>query len=166
MRSTRRSLLPDRARLSTLSLGFVSLLVAGCGGDEPQTFPPGVARPIAKVEFLAEADRICRATNRRVEAAADGLVAVGRQPPPQEVRRVVLAVVVPALEAEVRAIRALGAPSGDEPRVEAIIAATERGIDEILADPVAVLDGPPPALRAAGRLARAYGSAYCGVPAA
>jgi hypothetical protein len=74
-------------------------------------------------------------------------------------------VVIPALEAEVRAIRALGAPAGDERRVEAILAATERGIEQIRADPVGVLDGPPPALREAGRLARAYGSAECGVPA-
>ncbi len=155
-----------RARSTRLSVGIVLLMVAGCGGDEPQTFPPGVAQPIAKVEFLAEADRICGATNDRVEAAADGLVATGRQPPRREVRRVVLGVVVPALEAEVRAIRALGAPSGDAPQVEAIIAATERGIAEVRADPVAVLDGPPPALREAGRLARAYGSRHCGVPAA
>jgi hypothetical protein len=154
----------DRARLAVTACA-AALAVAGCGGEEePDEFPAGVARPIAKVEFLAEADRICASTNARVEAAADGLVATGEQPPPAEVRRVVLAVVVPALEAEVRAIEALGAPAGDEREVEAIVAATERGIAQIRADPVAVLDGPPPALRKAGRLARAYGSNECGVP--
>jgi hypothetical protein len=116
------------------------------------------------VEFLAQADRICASTNARVEAAADGLVTTGEDPPPAEVRRAIVGVVIPALEAEVRAIRALGAPAGDEAEVEAIIAATEAGIDEIRADPVAVLDGPPPSLRVAGRLARAYGSQSCGVP--
>jgi hypothetical protein len=139
---------------------------AGCGGEDgPETFPAGVSQPIAKVEFLAEADRICGSTNARVEAAADGLVATGDQPPPAEVRRVVRNVVVPALEVEVRAIRSLGAPSGDEAQVEAILAATEEGIAQVETDPVAVLDGPPPALRRAGRLARAYGSRECGVPA-
>jgi hypothetical protein len=124
-----------------------------------------VSRPIAKVEFLAEADRICGSTNARVEAAADGLLATADRPPPAEVRRIVRRVVVPALEVEVRAIRALGAPAGDGAEVEAILAATEEGIAQIEADPVAVLDGPPPALRRAGRLARAYGSQECGVPA-
>jgi len=145
-------------------LVLVLVLVAGCGGDEERTFPEGVAQPIAKVEFLAEAERICGSTNARVEAAADGLVSTGDQPPPAEVRRAVIGVAVPALEAEVRAIRALGVPEGDERRVEAIIAATERGIEQIRADPVGVLDGPPPALREAGRLARAYGSENCGFP--
>ena len=71
---------------------------------------------------------------------------------------------MPALEAEVRAIRALGAPAGDEAQVEAIVAATEEGIEQMRADPVAVIDrGPPAAFRRAGRLARAYGSQECGL---
>jgi hypothetical protein len=77
---------------------------------------------------------------------------------------VVIGVAIPALEAEVRAIRALGFPTGDAREVAAIIDATERGIAEIRADPVTVLDRPPPGLRQAGRLSRAYGSRECGVP--
>ncbi len=139
-----------------------SRLAAGCGGGDETTFPAGVSRPIAKVAFLAEADRICHSTNARIEAAADGLTGP-REPPPAEVRRVVIGVVVPALEAELRAIRALGVPAGDEREVDGIVAATERGIDEIRADPLAAADGPPPGLRRAARLAQAYGSQECGV---
>jgi hypothetical protein len=113
------------------------------------------------VRFLAEADRICHSTNARIEAAADGLATRRHEPPPAEVRRVVLKIVVPTLHSEVEAIRSLGAPAGDEGKVRAILAATERGIRQIEADPVGVLDGPPPALREAGRLAQAYGSAEC-----
>jgi hypothetical protein len=61
----------------------------------------------------------------------------------------------------VQAIDSLGAPRGDEREVEAIITATKRGIAQIKADPVGVVDGPPPALRQAGRRARAYGSTEC-----
>ncbi len=136
----------------------------GCGGGDEttSTYPPGVARPIDKVEFLREADRICESTNARVEAAADDLVG-GREPPPGEVRRIVIGIVIPALQAEVDAISSLGAPEGDERKVEAIIAAVERGIDELEADPLSALDGPPPSLREAGRLAAAYGSRVCDV---
>jgi hypothetical protein len=136
--------------------------LAGCGGDDPDaTYPAGVSRPIAKVRFLAEADRICHSTNARVEAAADDIATSGRDPRPAEARRLALGIAVPALEAEVQAIDSLGAPRGDEREVEAIIAATERGIAQIKADPAGVVDGPPPALRKAGRLARAYGSTEC-----
>ena len=134
----------------------------GCGEDDPeQTFPPGVSRPIAKVRFLAEANRICHSTNARIEAAADDLVGRGDAPPPAEVRRIVAAVVIPALEAERQAIEALGAPAGDGRTVGVIIAATKRGIEQIRAHPLSVLDGPPPGLRRAGELARGYGAAEC-----
>jgi hypothetical protein len=150
----------DRARLAALVLAAAA--IAGCGGGETSsTYPAGVSRPIAKVRFLAEADRICHSTNARIEAAADDLVIGRHEPPPAEVRRVVLSIVVPTLRSEVDAIRSLGAPEGDEARVNAILTATERGIRQVEAGPVGVLDGPPAALREAGRLAQAYGSAEC-----
>ncbi len=147
-------------------MAFAILALAGCGGGESGddgVYPPGVSRPGDKVDFLAEADRICHSTNARIEAAADDLATGPADPSPAEVRRVVLGVAIPALEAEVRAISALPVPVGDAREVAAIIAATERGIVEIQADPAAVLDGPPPGLRQAGKLARAYGSAECDV---
>jgi len=135
----------------------------GCGGDEgPDDFSPVVSEPLSKVEFLREADRICFATESRIEAAADDLVTGAGGPEPREVERVALRIVVPALESEVRAIRALGAPEGDEREVGAILAATEAGIASIEDDPRALLDGVPPQLSRAQRLAQAYGSAQCG----
>ena len=153
-----------RAAIATAAV-LAAVAVSGCGGDDGDTtYAAGVSRPIAKVQFLREADRICASTNARIEAAGDDLIGGRSDPPPAEVKRVVLGVAIPALEAEVRAIRALGAPKGDEREVEAIVAATEDGIDEIRADPVGVVDrGPPAALRRAAQLSRAYGSQECGL---
>jgi hypothetical protein len=143
---------------------FALLALAGCGGGESDDgYAPGVSRPLDKVQFLAEADRICHSTNAQIEAAADDLVGGRHDPPPAQVRRVVLAVAIPALEAEVRAIRAIGVPAGDAKEVDAIIAATERGIAELRADPAIAVNGAPPGLRAAARLSRAYGSQECGL---
>lgn len=160
----RRSGNEQLATVAVVSCLAVAAL-CGCGGDDTATtFPAGVARPIAKVRFLREADRICASTNARVEAAGDDLIGGATDPPPAEVRRVVLGVAVPALEAEVRAIKALGSPAGDEEQVAGIIAATQQGIDQVRADPVGVVDrGPPAAFRRAAKLSRAYGSQECGL---
>ena len=147
-----------------LAAGVVLAALAGCGGgDEPDDFSPVVSEPLSKVEFLREADRICYSSEARIEAAADELVLGREEPDPAEVERIAISLVVPALETEVRAIRALGAPEGDEQEVEAILAATERGIRQIEADPRGLLDGIPVPLTRAQRLAEAYGSQQCGV---
>lgn len=146
---------------SSIAIALAALV--GCGGDDdPDDFSPVVVEPLSKVEFLDEADRICFASEARIEAAADDLVTGRRDPAPAEVERVALGVVVPALESEVRAIRALGTPEGDEREVEEILSATEQGIAAIERDPRGLLDGVPAPLRRAQRLAEAYGSRQCG----
>jgi type IV pilus biogenesis protein CpaD/CtpE len=139
----------------------VALVLAGCGGDD-ETTTTTTSAPLTKAEFLRQADEICLSGDTRIEAAADDLLAGPGEPPPAQVRRIALRIAVPGLEAEVRAIRALGAPAGDEAEVERILRATERGIAQIQADPEGAIAGPPPGLREAGRLARRYGSQECG----
>jgi hypothetical protein len=141
----------------------VALFVSGCGGDDEEGgFSPVVSDPLSKVEFLRQADEICLSAESQIEAAADDLLAGKEDPAPAEVEEVALSVVVPALESEVAAIGALGAPLGDGEQVEAILDATRAGIAEIKADPQALLNGAPESLAQAERLARRYGSAQCG----
>ena len=150
-------------RLTGPVVAAVVAAMVGCGGgDKETTYPPGVSQPLTKVEFLREADRICYSSEAQIEAAADDLVGRKGGPDPAEVERVALDVAVPALEAEVAAIDAIGVPKGDEAKVRAILDATEKGIAQIEADPRGLVDGPPPGLREAQRLAEAYGSKQCG----
>ncbi len=153
--------MPAGRRRTTTAAFLAAVALSGCGEDE-DSYSPVVADPLSKVEFLREADRICISTEAQIEAAADELATQPGGPDPREVERIALAVVVPALETEVRAIRAIGAPPGEEKQVAAILAATERGIEEIEGAPRALADGPPAGLRQAKRLAKAYGSRECG----
>ena len=143
---------------------MAALLVSGCGDDEDEGgFSPVVSDPTSKVEFLRQADEICHSTESRIEAAADDLLTGKGEPDPAEVEEVALGIVVPALEAEIAAIGALEAPEGDEDEVQGILDATQAGIEEIEADPQALLDGAPRSLVKAEQLARRYGSTQCGI---
>ena len=136
-------------------LGAALVLVAGCGGEDEDEFPAGVAQPQTKVEFLREADRICHSGDARIEAAADDLVgaAANRRRPRSGGWRSGSS--FPRWRRRCGRSRSLPVAPGDEAEVEAIIDATERGIAEIEADPAGLVDGPPPGLREAGRLGSA-----------
>ena len=61
---------------------------------------------------------------------------------------------------QVEEIRELGAPEGDEEKVEAILTALEDGAAEIEDDPSQALEGDP--LKEARELADEYGFKVCG----
>lgn len=153
-------------RLAAGCLAVAVLGCAGCGGEDSDEseFSPVVSDSLSKVEFLRQADEICLASESQIEAAADDLVTSEEPPDPAEVERVAVDIVVPSLESEVAALRALGAPEGDEERVEAILSATEEGIAAIEDDPRGLLDGIPKPLAEAQKLAEQYGSRQCGIP--
>ena len=146
--------------------GVFPAMLAACGEEDEAVTEPLEPPTISKPQFLAEADRICRSGDSQIEAIGDDLytdVERGERPRPGEVRRFATGVIVPRIESEITAIRALGAPEGDEKEVEAILRATEDGVREIKRDPEGIVDGPPAGLKRAGDLATRYGSQECGV---
>lgn len=143
-----------------------ALVIAGCGGDDGAEPPPAPDEPVplTKEEFLFEADRICLSIESQIEAAADDYAGTDpKDADPEEVRRLVNRIVVPRLRAEVDTIALLEPPRADVAVIERILEATERGAAALEKDPLSVLDGIPPDLREAERLARAYGSRQCGL---
>jgi len=153
---------PARLRACGLAAGAIALALAGCGGDERTTTGFTEPPPLTKAEFLHEADRICFAIESQIEASLDDFVN-DDHPDPAQVRRVVERIVVPRLRSEVQTIRLLDPPPDDADEIERILAATQRGTDQLEADPESAVDRIPAGLREGERLARAYGSEECGI---
>jgi hypothetical protein len=141
------------------------LLLAGCGGGSDGSTVGALSDPpaLAKAEFIREANQICISSESRIEAAADEFATAKKPPSTKQVRAVAKGAVVPALDAEVQAIEALGEPAEGADQVREILAATKRGIAAIKRDPGALADGPPKELVEANRLARKFGSDECGI---
>jgi hypothetical protein len=140
----------------------VTLIVAGCGGggDEAST------SAISKAAFAKKAEAICQKGSERAAAAFVSFLkkqkSDARHPSQADEEELVGKVLVPSVKREVKEFRALGAPSGDEDRVKAIIEALEEGVETAEDDPEAVASSSDAVFGIASRLAKEYGLEVCG----
>ncbi len=106
---------------------------------------------------MAAGNEICADANAEAQAAAQDTFANG-EPSPDELEQFVQDTVIPSVGGQISDLEALGAPEGDEDQVNAIIDAVQQGLDEVEADPQAILQGP---FDEANRLAVDYGLTDC-----
>jgi hypothetical protein len=166
-------------RISTLlSLVLAAgLIAAGCGDDDEETTtaatttttqagatgPTGASgEPLSKAEFIEEADAICKAGDKEIDAAADQLFSGGANPGQAEEEAFITQTLVPGVQQQVDGIRALTPPEGDEEEVQAILDAAQQAIDELEADPEAFFEQGGDPFAEANQLAQEYGLQVCG----
>jgi hypothetical protein len=146
----------------------VALVVAGCGGGDSST--SSSAGTISKEAFIKKADAICKKGSEQMQQGfatylrknKKSIVAL-RHPSKADYEGLIGGVLIPNLEREIEAIRALGAPSGDEQRIEEILTALEEGIETAENDPKAVTHSSSEVIFGIGsRLAKEYGLEVCG----
>lgn len=138
------------------------LIASGCGGGSDDSSSDGSgAKSLTKAEFLAKANAICDAGNAQLQVDFEAL---GTNKPTQtQLKQVVTDKLVPSVEAQIDAIRALGAPAGDEDQVRAILDAADAGIAKVKADPALIASNSnQDPLKESNELANAYGLTSCG----
>jgi hypothetical protein len=139
-----------------------ALLVVGCGGGDDSD---SSASSISKEEFITKADTICKKGTERMQAAiADvlknqlNITKVSKD----EQLAIVTKVLVPSVRREVKELRALGVPDGDDERVDAMITALEEGIETAERDPEVVTKSSDAIFGIASRIGGEYGLTACG----
>jgi hypothetical protein len=138
-----------------------ALVVVGCGGggDESST------SSISKVAFIKKTDAVCKRGNGRMEVAFAHFLEENkniRHPSKDDYEALVGKVLVPNVKREVKEIRAFGAPSGDEDRVDDILEALEEGVEVAERDPKVVVSSSEAVFGISSRLAKEYGLEVCG----
>jgi hypothetical protein len=145
-----------------------TLVVAGCGGGGGGD-PTVTTGSLSKEAFVKKADAICTKGNARLQKGfalylrknKKSIIAL-RHPSKADYDGLIGGVLVPNLEREIKEIRALGAPAGDEERIEAIFTAWEEGIEVAENDPNAVRHSSEAIFGIGSRLAKEYGLEVCG----
>ena len=155
-----------KASLVVLALVALATIVAGCGGgdDSETTETSETTEALTRVEFIKQADAICDEANEQSETEAEEFAEENgfelEKASDEELEEAITEVLVPSLNQQAEDIEALGAPEGDEERVEEILTSLEGAASEIEDEPSRAFEGEP--LEESSRLAEDYGFKVCG----
>jgi hypothetical protein len=139
----------------------VALIVVGCGGSSSDETS---ANAISKAAFAKKANAICQKGTERMASSFAKYLKKGEVTHPSQAvqEELVGEVLVPSVKREIKELQALGAPSGDEDKVNEIITALEEGVETAEGNPEAVTSSSDVVFGIASRLAGEYGLEVCG----
>jgi hypothetical protein len=122
------------------------LALAGCGGDDDESTTTtgasgasGVlgAAALTEDEFATQGNEICSAGDKDLDAAGQAL---GQNPSDADLEAYVTDTLVPGIQAQIDAIRALPAPEATASDVETFLDDAQDQLDQLESDPSLVTD--------------------------
>ncbi len=144
----------------------IALIAAGCGSSSDNSTDSTAS--LTKAEFVKQGNAICATGNKQIEAGFESFgkehhLSENTQPTEAQAAELAETVLVPAVTTQIEGIRALGAPSGEEDQVNAILEAAEEGVEKAEEDPNALFSSNGEnAFGEANELSREYGLTTCG----
>ena len=150
----------------------IALLAVGCGSSDDSTTDSTTdsgsvaTSSLSKAEFIEQADAICSKANDSISEEAeayaeDNGISTDKEPSDEEKEEIVVEVIVPAIETQVDEIEELGAPSGDEETITAIVEGIRTASSETADDPSLAFGSPTP-FEDVNKEAQDYGLEVCG----
>jgi hypothetical protein len=135
------------------------MVAAGCGGGGDST----TTASISKAEFIKKADAICKKGQEKLHAGFETLIneSGAHRSRLEEEEEWVNDVIAPNVHREVSEMRTLGAPKGDEGRIESLLAAVEGGLRRLQENPQSVLASSAKTFSDAIKLETEYGLQTC-----
>jgi hypothetical protein len=142
----------------------VGLSAAGCGSSSSNSrssstsTATSTSTAIAKPQFLAQGNAICAQGNRRLAAAQKAFGP--KQPSRAQITAYVTNTFAPDIQSQISAIRALGAPSGDQGTVTTMLDIAQADLNRVKSNP-ALLTGNSSPFANFAKLAHPYGLIAC-----
>jgi hypothetical protein len=148
----------------------IVVVAVGCGsGDDGSSSNDSSQASVTtdpaatKASFIRQGDAICDKTDKTQEAELKAYLK--KDPNAQSTKagqsKMVLAVGLPPIQREAEELAALGAPSADAKKVEAIVEGIEEAVEKGEKDPSSVLTGSKNPFAQVDKLAAEYGFKAC-----
>jgi hypothetical protein len=129
---------PRPARLRRLAIAgslIAALGAAGCGSSSTKSTKTATVPAITKTELVAKANAICTSGNGPILAAAAKLAG---HPSPAQVVAIVQNTYLPSIEAQIRAINALGVPPGEQAKITKLLELAQADLNKLKRNPALV----------------------------
>jgi hypothetical protein len=152
----RSSLYGGLAVAATLTVGLV-LVACGSSNDNSTT-----TIALTKAAFLKQGNAICKKGNQQINQAANKQFPKGEKHTKADYNKFATDTVIPSIQSQIDGIRALGAPTGDEAKVTAIVDSAQADLDKTKQDPTLFTSNKADPFAATNKLANAYGLKVCG----
>ena len=137
----------------TIMAAALATAISGCGGSGDSTEPK-----LSKKQFVSRAASICEQAEKELLEKA---LAYNKHDSSSEEDKLVEPILIPVLEKQVREIKALGSPSGDEGSIESLTAEFEAALQKTRQEPTAVLDSSTNPFERYNRMAKQNGLVEC-----
>lgn len=146
-------------------LAAVVMVAAGCGSDSDTS--GNDSSTLTKAEFLKQGNAVCAKGNEEIEAGFEEFseehnLSEKKQPSQAQLEEAIESILIPGIRKQIDGLEALGAPSGEEAEVEAILSAAEEALEKGEEDPSVLAGETNGPFIKANKLAREYGLAKCG----
>jgi hypothetical protein len=119
--------LPQRALSPALVVALLIAVLAGCGGGDSQT-------SLTKAQFVQRANAICAQNTGDIVGPVEQYVhshSNSGQSKEELTADAVRQAILPRFQRQVKEIRALGFPSGDEQQIESFLTSMQQAIDSL-----------------------------------
>jgi hypothetical protein len=156
--------------MSRLTVGLLlvsalvaAVLVAGCGSSSSTTESTAT---LSKAEFLAMGNAVCAKGEKAQEAGVNAYVEehglANKKPSPAQEAAMVENIIAPNIQGQINGVKALAAPASLEGQVEEAVELSEKGLEEVEAEPaMAVSNSGPDPFAAAGKVLHSIGLTQC-----
>ncbi len=133
-----------------VATALVAATAAGCGSSSKPT--------ITKAEYVKKGNAICAHGNATQQAAAASL---GEHPSQAQIEALVTGTLIPGIQSQIDAIRALGAPSGEEATVSHMLDVAQEDLDKVKSNPSALAQESAHPFANFAAIAHPYGLTEC-----
>lgn len=148
------------------ALAAVTLVVAGCGSSSDSTSDSTATASLTKAEFVKQGNKVCEEGNKNANAefeefSKENNLSETEEPPKAVQEEAIEQVLIPNINGQIEAVRALGTPEGDEGELEELLTTEEEVLEEAEDEPTSLFETTAKQ-KEANKLATEYGLTVCG----